>query len=229
MTTAMRPPEGQAGSEELTYVKVEFQTLATGNINLREMTFGNRVRTTVGPVDDWQKSVDSDDFDRSGYDGRPRGTRGVFMTSERLTIAQAPGLAAGETSLELDAAGNAEIEGLNFDGQSFFARASHLKYSQAKDLVILEGDGRTDAELSRQERIGAPVNSTQSRKIYYWRTTGRVQVDDAQHFDIDMLPQGHGSTPAPPLAQPATPGPQPRYPQLPYPDAGPKPRMPGRP
>ena len=228
LTTAMRPPESQIGGEELTYVKVEFQTLATGNINLREMTFGNRVRTTLGPVGDWQQSVNSDDFDRSGYDGQPRGSRGVFMTSERLTIAQAPGLAAGQTSMELDAAGNAEIEGLNFDGQSFFARANHLKYSQAKDLVILEGDGRTDAELSRQERIGAPVNSTQSRKIYYWRSTGRVQVDDAQHFDLDMLPQGYGSTPAPPLAQPGPPAPPPRYPQLPHPNAGPKPRLPGR-
>ena len=228
MTTAMRPADGQPGSGELTYVKVEFQTLATGNINLREMTFGNRVRTTVGPVENFQQVVDSDDFDRSGYDGRPRGARGVFMTSERLTIAQAPGVVAGETSMELDAAGNAEIEGLNFDGQSFFARATHLKYSQAKDLVILEGDGRTDAELSRQERIGAPVNSTQSRKIYYWRTTGRVQVDDAQHFDFDMLPEGHGSQPAPPLAPPAAAPALPRYPQIPYPEAGPKPRMPGR-
>ncbi|MGD9644944.1 MAG: hypothetical protein AB7U73_04475 [Pirellulales bacterium] len=227
LTTAMRPAAGQQG-DELTYVKVEFQTLATGNINLREMTFGNRVRTTLGPVDDWRHAVDSDDFDRSGYDGRPRGQRGVFMTSERLTIAQAPGVVAGQTSMELDAAGNAEIEGLNFDGQSFFARASHLKYSQAKDLVILEGDGRTDAELSRQERIGAPVSSTQSRKIYYWRTSGRVQVDDAQHFDFEMLPEGHGSTPAQPLAPPAAPPAQPRYPQLPYPTAGPKPGMPGR-
>jgi lipopolysaccharide export system protein LptA len=228
MTTAMRPAEGQPGSGELTYVKVEFQTLATGNINLREMTFGNRVRTTVGPVENFQQAVNSDDFDRSGYDGRPRGARGVFMTSERLTIAQAPGVVAGQTSMELDAAGNAEIEGLNFDGQSFFARATHLKYSQAKDLVILEGDGRTDAELSRQERIGAPVNSTQSRKILYWRTTGRVQVDDAQHFDFDMLPEGHGSQPAPPLAPPAAAPALPRYPELPYPQAGPKPRMPGR-
>ncbi|MBX9789246.1 MAG: hypothetical protein K2Y37_10055 [Pirellulales bacterium] len=228
LTTAMRPPEGQPSRDELTYVKVEFQTLATGNINLREMTFGNRVRTTFGPVGDWQESVNSDDFDRNGYDGRPRGSRGIFMTSERLTIAQAPGLVAGQTSMEFDAAGNAEIEGLNFDGQSFFARASHLKYSQAKDLVILEGDGRTDAELSRQERIGAPVNSTQSRKIYYWRSTGRAQVDDAQHFDFDTLPPGYGSTPALPLAQPGPPAPQPRYPQLPNPVAGPKPRLPGR-
>ena len=54
--------------------------------------------------------------------------------------------------LEFVAAGNAVLEG---GGDQFTARAAHITYDQKKDLMILEGDGRTDAELYRQLAAGA--------------------------------------------------------------------------
>jgi hypothetical protein len=89
--------------------------------------------------------------------------------------------------MELDAGGNSVLEGLNFDGQNFSARAAHIRYAEAKDLVVLEGDGQVNAQLSRQERVGAPIDRTLSRKLHYWVSTRRVYVDDAQHLDMQML------------------------------------------
>ena len=40
----------------------------------------------------------------------------------------------------------------------FTARAARISYDQKKDLLILEGDGRTDAELYRQLTPGGAVS-----------------------------------------------------------------------
>ena len=49
-------------------------------------------------------------------------------------------------NMELTALDNVIAEGTNFT-----ARSARLTYTQAKDLLILEGDGRSDAELFKQE------------------------------------------------------------------------------
>ena len=47
----------------------------------------------------------------------------------------------------------------------FTARAARISYTQAKGLLILEGDGRSKAELSRQKYPTAPISSVRALKI----------------------------------------------------------------
>ncbi|MBX7074562.1 MAG: hypothetical protein K1X71_15575 [Pirellulales bacterium] len=171
------------GEERLLYLKVEFLTRVTGNLNDRITEFGNRVRTVFGPVTSWDGVVRRDDLDRVGADGKPLAQNCGTLDSSRLTVArlQAPD---GTTSVALDASGDAKLDGVNFYQQSFRAIGNHIKYEQAKDQIILEGDGRADAVLARYEHVWDKPQYSTSRKITFWPSTSRVHVDGAHQMDL---------------------------------------------
>ena len=66
------------------------------------------------------------------------------------------------------------------EGNAFNARAHRLSYSADKDLLVLEGTGRSKAELwHRQGNRGAYMKS-QARKIQYHPRTGEIDA----HMDF---------------------------------------------
>jgi hypothetical protein len=85
--------------------------------------------------------------------------------------------------IELEAEGNTEIE-----GDVFTAHAHRMTYTEAKDVLMLEGDGRNLAELYRQDRPGAESGHTQARQILYFRSTEQVSVNGAGPSDINLGP-----------------------------------------
>lgn len=199
-------------SDELTYVRVDFLTRADGNLNTRTMTFSHSTKTIFGPVKTWDDTVKLEDLDRLGPDRRPLVERCGYLDSQQLTVAQIE-LPNGMRSLLLDAAGNASFEGFNFANETFVAKGNHIKYEQAKELVILEGDGRVDAELVRWRASGTPGERATSRKIDFWLPNGprppRVYVDGARHIDLAIpqrtqtpAPGGARLTPLPPTQPP---------------------------
>ena len=185
--------------DELTYLGVDFQKGLRGNMQRRQMEFHQRVEAIWGPVAGW-----SDTLDPHAPGGLP--PRAVAITSDVLGVAQTPP-APGQrrTSIELMAGGNVLVE-----GDSFTARSARLSWSEAKDLLVFEGDGRSDAQLFRQLKVGAPMSSASAGKILYWRALNRVDVDDARFLDLDQLggggaaPRlpGFGSPPAQPVSRP---------------------------
>jgi hypothetical protein len=195
-------PQPAARPDELTYLGVDFQRGMRGNVNRRMMEFHQRVEAIWGPVAGWEDSLDA-----HAPGGLP--PRAIAITSEVLGVGQAPP-APGQrrNSIELMAGGNVLVE-----GESFTARSARLSWSEAKDLLVFEGDGRSDAQLFRQMKIGAPTSSASAGKILYWRALNRVDVDDARYLDLDQfgaggngmrLPGGlGGSTPAQPISSPA--------------------------
>jgi len=190
-----------ARPDELTYLGVDFQRGMRGNVNRRVMEFHQRVEAIWGPVAGWEDSLDA-----HAPGGLP--PRAIAITSEVLGVGQAPP-APGQrrNSIELMAGGNVLVE-----GESFTARSARLSWSEAKDLLVFEGDGRSDAQLFRQMKIGAPTSSASAGKILYWRALNRIDVDDARYLDLDQfgaggngmrLPGGlGGSTPAQPISSP---------------------------
>ncbi len=185
--------------DELTYLGVDFQKGLRGNMNRRQMDFHQRVEAIWGPVAGWGDALDPH---------APGGLapRAVAITSDVLGVAQAPPPPGQRrTSIELMAGGNVLVE-----GESFTARSARLSWSEAKDLLVFEGDGRSDAQLFRQVKVGAPMSSASAGKILYWRALNRVDVDDARFLDLDQLggaggaPRlpGFGSAPAQPVSRP---------------------------
>jgi hypothetical protein len=194
-------PQPAARPDELTYLGVDFQRGMRGNVNRRVMEFHQRVEAIWGPVAAWGETLDP-----HAPGGMP--PRAVAITSDMLAVGQsppAPGLR--RSSLELLAGGNVLVE-----GESFTARSARLSWSEAKDLLVFEGDGRSDAQLFRQMKVGSPTSNASAGKILYWRALNRVDVDDARYIDFDQIGGGGGaglrvpgvggSTPAQPISRP---------------------------
>jgi hypothetical protein len=163
----------------LSYLGVDFQRGLRGNLNRRTMEFHQRVEAIYGPV-----ARRGDTLDPHAAGGLPEGA--VTISCDALGVGQAPPLPGLERStIELGAGGNVLVE-----GESFTARSARLTWSEAKDLLVFEGDGRSDAQLFRQLKVGAQPSTASAGKILYWRSQNRVEVEDARYIDLDQLRGG---------------------------------------
>lgn len=171
-TQAIPPPA--AGDPKLGYLEVRFQRDIAGNMQTRQMTFNEQVTTVYGPVPSWDASLSPD---------RPEllGPQGAVMQCDRLTVTQMPGANPNERTLELEAVGNTRVE-----GEQFTARGHRITYAQAKDLLILEGDGRSDAQLFRQTGVGRAVTPMSARRILYWPSTRKGYIDGFRSLEHQM-------------------------------------------
>jgi len=171
-----------AGGREnrLTGLHVRFQDRITGNVNHRRMTFHGQVQTAYATVDSWSARLDVDHPESLGPGG-------AVMQCKQLSVSETN--APTGPSRELEALGNVVVEG-NTDDGTFAARAVRLTYDETKDLLVLEGDGRTDAKLFRQQSPGGPLSEFAARKIRYWPRTNRwLKVDGARLLQ-SRLPGG---------------------------------------
>ena len=190
----VRPVAAAGRSQQLQYLGVDFQQGLKGNIHRRMMEFHQRVEAISGPVAGW-----NDTLDPHAAGGMPQGVVGI--SCDMLGIGQAPPLPGLErNTLEIAAGGNVLVE-----GESFTARSARLTWSESKDLLVFEGDGRSDAQLFRQVKVGGQPSSASAGKILYWRGLNRVDVEDARYLDLDQI--GNGPAPqlpggTPPRGQP---------------------------
>jgi hypothetical protein len=162
-------PGGDAKGNSLVYLRVDFQSGLVGNMQKRELKFLNQVKAIYGPVADWQAAVDPNS---------PQGlAEAVTLGCDQLSIIELP-YSPTQKTFELQAAGNTIVE-----GKSFTARCARLAYTEAKDLLVLEGDGRTDAELTRRDAKQGDGHFAAS-KIFFWKTANQVQVDGAKRLNL---------------------------------------------
>jgi len=193
---AVTPVAAASRPAGLTYLGVDFQRGLSGNIHRRQMEFHQRVEAIWGPVAGW-----GDTLDPHAPGGLPAGA--VTIASDVLGVGQAPPLPGQPRgTLELAAGGNVLVE-----GESFTARSARLSWSEAKDLLVFEGDGRSDAQLFRQLKVGGQPSTASAGRILYWRELNRVEVEDARYLDLDQL--GSGPGPQLPGAGPSRGAPQP--------------------
>lgn len=189
-TPPVRPVAAAGQAEQLQYLGVDFQRGLRGNTHRRMMEFHQRVEAIAGPVAGWDDALDP-----HAAGGLPAGV--VAIACDALGVGQAPPLPGLQrNTLELAAGGNVLVE-----GESFTARSARLTWSEAKDLLVFEGDGRSDAQLFRQLKVGAQPSSASAGKILYYRGLNRVDVEDARFLDLDQL--GQGPLPQLPAGPPA--------------------------
>jgi len=160
--------ENSSDGQRLQSLHVRFQGPITGNVHHREMTFYDRVRCAFSPVDSWDVVLDPELPDSLG-------PRGATMHCDRLTVVEMPVPGTRRNAFELEAGGNVVVESTDFT-----ARAIRMTYTEAKGQLVLEGDGRTDAELFRQQQTNGPTSKFAARKIYYWPKTRKVKIEDGR-------------------------------------------------
>ncbi len=171
------PPVAGAGSPLLSYLKVVFQDRMDGNFHRQEVRLRDQVEAIYGPVSSWDDQLDP----RAPL--RPEDTR---LSCDELAVMQF-GPTRREQSLELLARGNTFVE-----TQTFAARGHQIKYTQGKNMLILEGNGRQAAELFRRGRVGGPVMRHAAQRILYWPSLQQVEIDGGKYLDVSNLPSSPG-------------------------------------
>ncbi len=153
----------------LTHTLIVFQKQLHGRLPKREVSVFDRVQAIHGPIVDWNQEI--------RFDAATQSPETVMMRASRLTVAQMG--TDRQPSLEFAASGNTEIR-----GQTFVANAQHVRYAQAKDMLVLEGEGRSVASLSHQSRVGAARQTLSARKIQYWIGSDKVNFEDVVFGDV---------------------------------------------
>jgi len=81
------------------------------------------------------------------------------------------------------------VEAVSEDQRLYTARAQRIAYAQAKDLLVLEGDGRTDAELFYQPQPAAQPSRQAARRIILFPRSGKGWVEGARSLELTGFPQ----------------------------------------
>jgi len=185
MPGAASPQNPATANNQLQCLFVQFQNMLTGNLRQRDLIFHDEVRTMFDDVDSWEAQLDPAHPESLGL-------KGAIMESNELEVRQMPSPVDGKPVSEIEARGNAVVESPR---RGFTARAVRIAYSQLNDMLTLEGDGRTDAELFRQTQVGAPQSRTAAQRIFYRPATETVRVDGARSLDIDQFSSGRNGNP----------------------------------
>ncbi|MCA9223986.1 MAG: hypothetical protein KDA47_00170 [Planctomycetales bacterium] len=164
---------------KLTYLRVDYQRAIIGNYFQRQVEFLDGVVALSGPVRGWDDVVQADRLERLRDDEKR-------LTCDRLTVAE---MNDGHNRwMELSAAGNAHADGRTRMG--YFTAASHrMSYTQAKDLLVLESNGRDDAKLTRQLAVGSPESTVTARKIEFRPKTNELNMDGIGSINLSDLPK----------------------------------------
>jgi hypothetical protein len=174
--TPFNPPPDP--DKPLNYLRVDFQQALRGNLHQRVIVFSDQVQAVHAPVRAWDDTVNPDRIELLG-------PRGAVLKCDELHLNEMR--AGGSKWFEASAKGNTNVEG---DG--FTAQAAQLNYSQDKDLLVLQGTDRAQAELWRQQGIGTPRSHLRARKIEYWRRDNHIKIDKAQYLDVNDIPTDKG-------------------------------------
>jgi hypothetical protein len=171
---AFTPAQPPADPSQLTCLDLQFMRSITGNKNRKELVFHGNVKAAHAAAQSWATRLEDDD-------PKHLGPQAITLHSESLEIADmSPVAGSSGGNLELQARDDVRVEGTNFR-----ALCARLSYSQAKDQLIFEGNGRSDAELYKQEVEGGEVQPFKAQKILYFLKTGQANVDGFRALQIN--------------------------------------------
>ena len=152
-----------------------FQNSIKGNINRREITFGDSTKTVYGPVPDWNATLKSDDL-------ASLGPQGMVLEARQLTVREMPSRTKEKRGwFELEALGNVVGE-----GSSFTARGERLTYSEEKAQIVLRGDGLSPAEIFQEDASGGPRRESSANELTYWLGMQRALATGIKGFELGV-------------------------------------------
>ena len=130
---ANRPLESEVANWDFT--SVTFQGKAIGNMRDRQTKFQDRVHIVYGPVAHPLDTIDPDHLPKDGG----------YMECDSLQIVQIKPTGTQKPHIELEAKGNAKLE-----GRSFNARADEITFDESKKLYTLRATGNRQVTIWRQ-------------------------------------------------------------------------------
>lgn len=168
------PRDVPPGAPRILFLHVAFMQGIEGHLADRQIEFIDRVRAIFSPVPNWETELDPQRPDEWPVDA-------VELRCDRLSVAQQGGASPDTSAAELNALGNAKVE-----SRKFGAQAARISYSQAKDLLVLAGDGRSGAEFWKKPRTQAKPDASANTIMYSLRDS-RVSVTGVKYVDLNSL------------------------------------------
>lgn len=158
-----------AKSGNLNFLSIWFQNYIHGTLvaGQKNVVIQGRVQAVYCPVDSWDDIIDIDNQSAARH-------RGYILECEQLQVTEMPDpLDNNKSSAELTASGNAKI-----DGSKIYGSAQTIKYNQAKNMVMLDGNARVhNLEQGRKLEKSAEM-------IQYDIDTGAIRIHQSQGGSI---------------------------------------------
>lgn len=175
------PPPG--GGKQLTSLRMEFQHRAVGDLHRMSLTCGEHVTAIYGPAQDWNHAPELTAL-------RELGPNEAALNCRELTVRRPPPAVGAPNAFELEARDSVRVE-----GEKYTALGARLTYSQAKDHLVLEGDGLTDAQVWQETSRAGDYASTTARRIEMWPKNNVIKVDDFRSAEgtVGSAPPGFPS------------------------------------
>ena len=161
-------------SKPLVNVQTTFQGNLDGNTQSRVVRFNDQVAMIYVPIERWMEPTLSDGRKRLPADA-------IEMECDQLSLEQLTQV-EGKWQSTIKATGNTRVF-----GQTFNAKAAQIKYVEAKDQLILEGQGRAQAELYYQPPEGGQETKAVAGKIFYWPKTKRALWNEGEYIEWNNL------------------------------------------
>lgn len=157
---ANRPLESEVSNWEFT--RVTFFGKTIGNLRERQTKFQDRVHIVYGPVTNPLDTIDPDHLPKDG---------GV-MECDTLQILQRKEKDSPKAFVELEAKGNAKLE-----GRTFNARADEITFDESKELYTLRATGNRQATIWRQSALNGEPSEASAKIWRFIPSTNYLKAD----------------------------------------------------
>ena len=169
-TKQAKPPAGKAAppKDEMKLTHVKFADRMQANNKKRTATFYGNIELVNLPADKPDIVID--------LNKPPPGC--MYVRCEKLNVFSHL-LPNGQKSQELEAYRKVFVQ-----SQDFYAVADAVKYNESQDRLIFEGGESGLATLYRIKVPGTKPEQMTGKKIYYWRKTNDIKVEEGQGLNF---------------------------------------------
>lgn len=190
---------------------LKFRDSMVGYLDRKQLIFEGKVEVGVSPLQSWDEMVDVNQMQQLTMDQMLLNCDqlNVYDTSALSTLPPLAGMP--RSAWEIQAAGNVAFNGKTESG-TYDGTGHQVTYVQAKELLILRGDGRDSAMLRRVPPTGARPTFSGDAVLHVDEvrinprtldTQGEIKLGSAgfrMEFDENMVPRANASgSSVPPL------------------------------
>jgi len=172
-------PPRASDPNELTCLHLRFLRSISGNKLRKKIVFHGQVVAVNAPAQSWATTLKDDN-------PATLGPEAFVLRCDNLELNDmSPVSGSNSGNLELIAFDNVVAE-----KTVYTARGARLTYAQSKDLAILEGDGRSDAELFKQAGPGTQLERYAAQKLSFMIKSGKIISEGTRSLEMNLGPHG---------------------------------------
>ncbi len=170
-------PEKSPKKAAIQYIHANFSERLVANAHQEQMLLVGNVRTLYGDVRHWEQQLDPESPQVPAD--------AIRITCDQLDVARWQPRGAEGPTTELQALGNVRVV-----SQQFETTSQRLTYDELTDMLTIEGDERSAANLWQRKSPNSPANLLSAGKIRYRPSDEWTSIDDVKKATFRDLRSG---------------------------------------